>query len=340
MPGLFDQITLRGETFKNRVMVSPMCQYQADQDGFVTNWHKVHYGSLALGGPGLVMVEATAVEPRGRISDHDLGLWDDRHVDGLREIVEFAHQWGAKIGIQLAHAGRKADLDCEIVAPSAIRFSDRYQVPRELKVEELDDIVVKFREAAERAVRAGFDVVEIHAAHGYLLHQFLSPVSNQRSDNFGGTRENRLRFPLKVVQAVRRSVPESMPVFIRVSGSEYAENGYTMDDMVFYCQAFRAAGVDLIDVSSGGNLPIRPPKEYAGYQVPFAEAIRRGAGAPVAAVGMLEDPVLADSVIQEERADMVAIARGFLRDKHWALNAARQLQQPVEAPKPYVRAYL
>jgi NADPH2 dehydrogenase len=340
MPGLFDQITVRGETFKNRIMVSPMCQYQAEQNGFVNQWHKVHYGSLALGGAGLVMIEATAVEPRGRISDRDLGLWDDAHIDGLREIVEFAHQWGAKIGIQLAHAGRKADLDGEIVAPSAIRFSDRYQVPRELTVEELDQLVVKFHEAAKRAVRAGFDVVEIHAAHGYLLHQFLSPISNQRSDNFGGTRENRLRFPLKVVQAVRKAVPDSMPVFIRVSGSEYAEKGYTMDDMIFYCKAFHAAGADLIDVSSGGNLPIRPPKEYAGYQVPFAEAIRRGTGAPVAAVGMLDDPVLADSVIQEERADMVAIARGFLRDKHWALNAARQLKQAVEAPKPYVRAYL
>ncbi|WP_029420625.1 NADH:flavin oxidoreductase/NADH oxidase [Alicyclobacillus macrosporangiidus] len=338
MPELFDPITLRGVTLKNRVIVSPMCQYQAGPDGRVNDWHIVHYGSLALGGAGLMFVEATAVESRGRISERDLGLWSDEQVEGMARVVDFAHRWGTKIGVQLAHAGRKADLTESIVAPSAISFSERYQKPVALDEENLDAIEQAFAAAAKRAVRAGFDVIEIHAAHGYLLHQFLSPLSNRRTDAYGGSPENRLRFPLRVVRAVRAAVPEDMPVFIRVSGSEYSPDGYTMDDMILYCRAFLEAGVDVIDVSSGGNLPVAP-KAYAGYQVPFADAIKRATGAVVASVGMLDDPLMADSVVQEGRADMVAVARGFLRDKHWAHNAARRLNKPVSVPQPYQRAY-
>ncbi|GGI97072.1 oxidoreductase [Alicyclobacillus cellulosilyticus] len=336
---MFDPVSFRGLTLKNRIMVSPMCQYQAGPDGVATDWHFVHYGSLALGGAGLIMVEATAVESRGRISNRDLGLYDDRHVDGLRRMVAFVHSQGVRIGVQLAHAGRKADLAEPIVAPSAVRFSERYQVPHALTEAGLDEVEQAFAAAARRAVAAGFDVIEIHAAHGYLLHQFLSPISNLRTDAYGGSAAGRLRFPLRVVQAVRRAIPDDMPLFIRVSASEWDDRGFTLDEVIQFCQAFREAGVDLVDVSSGGNTP-SPPRVYAGYQVPFAQAIRERVKVPVAAVGLLDQPVLADAVIQEGRADLVAIARGFLRDKHWGHTAARALGHPVDPPRSYQRAYL
>lgn len=339
MPGLFDPLQVRGLTLANRIMVSPMCQYQANQDAKPTDWHVVHYGSLSLGGAALVMVEATAVESRGRISEHDLGIYNDEQADGLRRIVDFAHSHGTSIGLQLGHAGRKADLTEPIVAPSAIPFSDRYKEPASMSTKELDEVVEAFARAAGRAVRAGFDCVEIHAAHGYLLHQFLSPLSNRRTDEYGGSPENRVRFVLRVVEAVRRTVPTSMPVLIRVSGSEYADDGYSIGEMIHYCKRFVESGVDLIDVSSGGNLPTVPPRVYAGYQVPFAEAIRNGTGALVAAVGVLDEPVLADSVVQSERADLIAVARGFLRNPHWGHFAAVTLGKPVHPPKSYERAY-
>lgn len=339
MAGLFDEMTVHGLTLKNRIIVSPMCQYQANTDGSVTDWHTVHYGSMALGGAGLMMMEATSVESRGRISEHDVGIWHDDHIPGLAKIVEFAHKWDTKIGIQLGHAGRKADLKTEIVAPSAVSFSHRYQNPTALSKADIATVVQAFADAAERAVKAGFDMVELHGAHGYLIHQFLSPVSNVRTDEYGGSRENRVRFPIEVIAAVRQAVGQVMPIFLRVSGSEYADTGYSVDDMITYCQAFQAAGVDLIDVSSGGNLPTAPPAVYPGYQVPFADIIHRTVGIPVASVGMLEDPVLADHVIRSGRADMVVIGRGFLRDKHWAHNAAKALGHVVTPPKPYERAY-
>ena len=339
MPGLFDSLTVRGLSLANRIMVSPMCQYQAGPNGVATDWHFVHYGSLALGGAGLIMVESTGVESRGRISEMDLGLYTDEQTIELEKIVDFSHKHGVRIGIQLGHAGRKADVQEQIVAPSAIQFSSNYHTPKALELAQLDEIEVAFAAAARRAVEAGFDCVEIHGAHGYLLHQFLSPISNQRNDEYGGNRENRLRFPLRVVKAVRASVPDDMPVFIRISGSEYTDEGYSLDDVVYYCQEFRNAGVDLIDVSSAGNHPTVQPHVYAGYQVPLAEAIRAGAGGPVASVGVLDDAILADSIIQSERADLVAIARGFLRNKHWGHSAALALGKPVTPPKSYQRAY-
>lgn len=339
MPGLFDPMQVRGMSLRNRIMVSPMCQYQAGNDGKPTQWHVVHYGSLALGGAALLMVEATAVESRGRISERDLGLYNDEQAKSLADIVKFAHSQGTLIGVQLGHAGRKADVTESIVAPSSIAFSDKYKTPEAMSINDLNEVVDAFAAAAQRAVKAGFDCIEIHGAHGYLLHQFLSPISNQRADEYGGNAESRVRFPRQVVEAVRQAVPETMPVFIRVSGSEYADNGYSIEDMVYYCQQFKESGVDLIDVSSGGNLPIAPPSIYAGYQVPFAEVIRAGTGVPVASVGMLDDPVLADSVVQSGRADLIAIARGFLRDKHWGHYAALTLGKAVNPPKPYERAY-
>lgn len=339
MPGLFDPLEVRGLSLRNRIMVSPMCQYQALSDAMPTSWHVVHYGSLALGGAALVMVEATAVESRGRISERDLGLYTDQHVAALRGIVDFAHSQGTVMGVQLGHAGRKADLRESIVAPSALAFSSKYQTPQEMSVQQLEEVIEGFRQAAKRAVSAGFDCIEIHAAHGYLLHQFLSPISNQRADLYGSNREGRIRFPLQVVEAIREVVPETMPIFVRVSGSEYSEEGYSIDDMVYYCNRFREVGVDLIDVSSGGNLPTAPPNLYAGYQVPFAETIREGTGLFVASVGMLDDPVLADFIVQSGRADVIAVARGFLRNKHWGHHAAVTLGKPVHPPKPYERAY-
>jgi len=340
MAGLFDPIHIRGLELPNRIMVSPMCQYQADTTGEVNMWHTVHYGSLVLSGAALVCVEASAVESRGRISNRDVGIYDDKHIPALAEIVKFAHANGVKMAIQLGHAGRKADLQEEIVAPSALAFSERYKTPTALSESALQTIVEAFGQAAERAQQAGFDAIELHGAHGYLLHQFLSPVSNQRTDKYGGSVENRLRLPLQVVRRVREVMPAEMPLFIRVSGSEYSAAGYTMDEMIYFCSAFKQAGVDLIDVSSGGNLPVAPPNIYPGYQVPFAAAIRTGADVPVASVGILDNPILADAVIQEGRADVVAIARGFLRNKNWGHDAAIALKQPVQPPKPYERAYM
>lgn len=340
MAGLFDPIQLRGLELRNRIMVSPMCQYQALNDGTLTPWHTVHYGSLALGGAALLCVEASAVESRGRISNRDIGIYEDAHVPALAEIVDFAHTQGTKIAIQLGHAGRKADLMESIVAPSAIAFNERYKTPDVLTEVELEVIVYAFETAAKRAIRAGFDAIEIHAAHGYLLHQFLSPLSNRRTDAYGGTAENRLRFPLEVVRRVRQVLPDDMPLFVRVSGAEYSDDGYTMEDMIFFCRAFKEVGVDLIDVSSGGNLPIAPPNIFPGYQVPLADEIHRGADITVATVGILDNPLLADAVIQEGRADLIAIARGFLRNKNWGHDAALALKKPVYPPKPYERAYL
>jgi len=338
MTKLFEGIQLRDLSLKNRIMVSPMCQYQSDDTAEVKAWHEVHYGSLALGGAGLVMVEATAVEARGRITERDLGLYRPEHMDGLRKIVTFAHQQGAAMAVQLGHAGRKAAVSQDIVAPSSLRFSRHYKQPLEATPSQLQEIVEAFRQAAARAVEVGFDFIELHGAHGYLLNQFLSPISNQRKDEWGESRENRLRFPLAVVKAVRSAMPDSMPLCIRVSATEFSPEGYSMDDMIYYCRQFKAAGVDIIDVSGGGNTTAAPCV-YPGYQVQYAESIREGVGIPVIAVGLLDDARLAESVLQDNRADMIAIARGFLRNKHWALQAARDLNEPVLSPEPYKRAW-
>lgn len=339
MAQLFNPIKLRALELKNRIMVSPMCQYQAGADAVATDWHFVHYGSLALGGAALLMVESTAVEARGRITERDLGIYSDIHTEGLKRIVDFAHNQGIRVGIQLGHAGRKADVSSDIVAPSCVEFSDQYKRPHAVTLEQVEEIIEAFRVAARRAVEAGFDTIELHMAHGYLLHQFLSPLSNRRTDEYGGSRENRIKLPLEVVKVVRSAMPQTMPLFVRISGSEYSAEGYSLEDVVYYSTELKRAGVDLIDVSSGGNIPARPPHVFAGYQVPLAAAVRAGADIAVCAVGHLEDPVLANSVVSEGRADMVAIARGFLRDKHWAHQAARQLGVEVNPPVPYARAY-
>jgi NADPH2 dehydrogenase len=339
MAGLFDPITLRGMTVKNRIMMSPMCQYSVDTlDGHPNDWHYVHYVSRAVGGTGLIMIEMTDVHPDGRITDRDLGIWSDEHIPSFRRIVEACHQYGAKVGIQIAHAGRKAESESlRPQAPSAIPFSERFRVPHELTTDEVKELVEAFGKAAERAVAAGFDTIELHGAHGYLIHQFLSKLSNRRTDEYGEPE----RFAAEVIQTVRRRIPDDMPLLMRLSAVEYTEGGYTLEDTIERCRLFHELGVDAFDVSSGGESPVAPPIKTGvpGYQVPFAAAIREAVGVPVIAVGGLDDPKVAEMVLQNGQADMVAVGRAMLRDPYWANNAALALGRSHVLPQQYARAF-
>lgn len=339
MPSLFEGFEIKGLQVKNRIMMSPMCQYQANEDGTIAEWHYIHYGARAVGGVGLIMVEASGVESRGRITNRDVGIYSDDHIPGLKRIVGFCHTYGAKVAIQLAHAGRKSEVaDEPNVAPSAIAFSEKYRTPQELTASEIEKIVEAFGQAARRAVEAGFDTVEIHGAHGYLIHEFLSPLSNKRTDEYGGSQANRMRFPLEVIRRVKREIPDHMPLFMRVSASEYAAEGYSPEDMTDMVKQFKEEGVDMVDVSSGGNLPV-PPTHYPGYQVGFAEQIRNTIDMPVIAVGRLESAQLAEEVVRNQRADLVAVGRGLLRDPHWVKSAAVSLGVDLEMPGVYRMGY-
>lgn len=342
---LFEPLTLRGVRLRNRIMMSPMCQYLATEEGEATDWHLMHYGARAAGGVGLIMVEATAVEGRGRISRHDLGLWDDRQVEGIARLVRFCQAQGARMGVQLAHAGRKAWSPekgrgpAQPVAPSPLPFAADWVVPAELTLAEIDDVVEAFRTATARAADAGFDVVEIHAAHGYLLHEFMSPLSNHREDDYGGPPANRLRLPLRVLAAVREAWPGERPIFVRVSATDWLEGGIDVEEMVEMVRAFQEAGADLIDVSTGGlqqaPIPVGP-----GYQVPFAARIRHDAGIPTGAVGLITSPEQAEQILRSGQADLVVIGRELLRHPHWPLYAAHQLGVDMPWPGAYVRAKL
>ena len=355
--GLFSPFTLRSVTFPNRIAVSPMCEYSS-QDGFANDWHLVHLGSRAVGGAGLVMAEATAVTPEGRITPHDLGLWKDAHVAGLGRIVDFVHGQGARAGLQLAHAGRKASMTRpwdasaagehlllpaeggweQVVAPSAIAFDAAYAQPIALNRKGIDEIILAFTAATRRALEAGFDVLEIHAAHGYLLHQFLSPLSNQRTDEFGGSFENRTRLTLNVVDAVRQQWPEELPLLIRISATDWAQGGWNPDESVKLASLLKNRGVDLIDVSSGGLVPGASIPVGPGYQVPFAERIRRESGMATGTVGMITSAEQADQIVRNGQADIVLLARELLRDPYWPLHAAIELKQSVTWPPQYLRA--
>ena len=356
MAELFTPVRLRGVTIRNRAWVAPMCQYSA-LDGVPNDWHLVHLGSFARGGAGLVLTEATAVSPEGRISPVDTGIWNDGQRDAWSRIVDFVHGQGATAGMQLAHAGRKASTrppfegrgpvpveegGWEAVGPSAVAFPGLAE-PRELTVAEIDQVVEDFARAAQRALEAGFDLLEIHAAHGYLMHQFLSPLSNQRQDEYGGSFDNRARLVLRVVDAVRSVVPDSMPLLVRLSATDWVEDGWTADDSVALARLLREAGVDLVDVSSGGNEPADIPVG-PGYQVTFARRIREEAGVPTGAVGLITEPKQAEDIIADGAADVVLLARAMLRDPHWALRAAHELGVPVgdgiDWPKQYLRASL
>lgn len=330
---------------RNRIAVSPMCQYSA-HDGVANEWHFVHYGSRAVGGAGLVILEATAVEPRGRISPHDVGLWDDGQAAPLERIVDFVHEHGGAAGIQLAHAGRKAGTarpweggtplprnegGWDVVGPSPIPFRPNFPVPHALSEKELDDIVQAFRQATVRAREARFDVVELHAAHGYLLHQFLSPLSNRRDDEYGGNLDNRLRFPLRVAAAVRDVWPERLPVFVRVSATDWVDGGWDVEQTVQFSRKLRQLGVDLIDVSSGGNVPDAKISVGPNYQVDFAHTIRQQAGIATGAVGLITEPVQAEEIVKREQADLILMGRELLRNPYWPLQAAAELRYEASA---------
>jgi 2,4-dienoyl-CoA reductase-like NADH-dependent reductase (Old Yellow Enzyme family) len=352
MTHLFSELPLRGVSLTNRIGVSPMCQYSC-VDGFANDWHFVHLASRAVGGAGLVFTEAAAVTAEGRISPQDLGVWTEAHFAPLERITDFLNRQGAVAGIQLAHAGRKAstqrpwdgnggaaesDGGWKPVGPDTTPFSKSYPVPRALGIDEIHATQQVFRIAAERAWRAGFRVIEIHAAHGYLLHEFLSPLSNHRSDLYGGTFENRTRFLRETVSAVRGGLPESCPLFVRISATDWAEGGWDIDQSVELSRLLKPLGVDLIDCSSGGNIDGAKIPVGPGYQTGFAARIRREAGIAVATVGMITDSAQADHAIRTGQADMVLLARELLRDPYWPLRAARELGHNAPWPVQYVRA--
>jgi 2,4-dienoyl-CoA reductase-like NADH-dependent reductase (Old Yellow Enzyme family) len=353
MAHLFDPLTIRDLKFANRVFVSPMCEYSS-RDGYANDWHFVHLGSRAVGGAGLVMTEATAVLPDGRISPQDLGIWRDEHIEPLAPIVRFIHEQGSAAGMQLAHAGRKASTrrpwegsgtvpEAEggwkkVVAPSAIPFADNYPMPQALTHEGIQEIVSAFAGAARRACDAGFRVIEIHAAHGYLIHEFLSPLSNRRDDDYGGSFKNRTRLCREIVSAVRSSWPKGAPLFVRISCTDWVDGGWTIEESIELARRLKELGVDLIDCSSGGSVPHAEIPVGPGYQTPFAQQIRREAEILTGAVGMITSPVQAEHIIGTEQADAVVIAREFLRDPYWPLRAARELEQSISWPVQYLRA--
>jgi 2,4-dienoyl-CoA reductase-like NADH-dependent reductase (Old Yellow Enzyme family) len=350
MSRLFEPLTLRGVTARNRIWVAPMCQYSA-VDGMPDDWHLVHLGARAVGGAGVVLTEATAVSPEGRISPQDTGIWDDAQAQAWARVVAFVQAQGALAGVQLAHAGRKAsarrpwegrgfvapeDGGWTPVGPSPLAFPGLAE-PAELDEEGIGKVRADFVAATRRALAAGFDVVELHAAHGYLLHEFLSPLSNQRTDGYGGDLAGRMRLVLEVVEDVRAVWPQDRPLLLRISASDWTDGGWTVEDSVALAKEAAARGVDLVDCSSGGNVLAKIPVE-PGYQVPFASQVRSGAGVPTGAVGLITDPQQAEQVLADGHADVVLLARELLRDPHWPLRAARELGVDVTWPVQYERA--
>lgn len=351
MAHLFSPLQIRGITFKNRIAVSPMCQYSCI-DGFATDWHLVHLGSRAVGGAALIIAEATAVSPEGRISPGDLGIWKDDHIAPLQKIAGFINQQGAVAGIQLAHAGRKAsrtepwngnlainekDGGWQTVAPSAISFSND-NMPSSMNVEQIKGVIDDFKGAAQRALSGGFKVIEIHAAHGYLINEFLSPLSNSRTDQYGGVFENRIRVLLEIIAVIRAVIPEDFPLFVRISASDWKEGGWTIEDSVALARILKTSGVDLIDCSSGGLVPDAKIPAAPGYQVPFAETIRNQTGMLTGAVGIIVTALQAEEIITGGKADIVLLAREFLRNPYFPLHAARELNQEIAWPVQYERA--
>lgn len=352
MAHLFEPLKLRDITLANRIGIPPMCQYSA-RDGMAADWHFVHYGSRAVGGAALMIIEATAVTAEGRISQGDLGIWDDKHVEPLARIADFSKVQGCVPAIQLAHAGRKASVGLgwqaqntlsereggwRIVAPSPVTFGDNYAVPDELDEAGIGEVIARFSSGARRAFDAGFDAVEIHAAHGYLLHQFLSPLSNRRTDAYGGSFENRTRLVREVVTAVRAEWPERLPLLIRLSATDWVEGGWSAEETVELCRVLKGFGVDLVDVSSAGLVPTAKIPAGPGFQTEFAAKIRREAGINTAAVGLITSPAQADHIIRSGQADMVLVGREVLRNPYWPMSAAQALGHATAWPLQYLRA--
>jgi 2,4-dienoyl-CoA reductase-like NADH-dependent reductase (Old Yellow Enzyme family) len=352
MSKLFSKLKLRDVEFRNRVFVSPMCQYSSD-NGLPTEWHHVHLGSRAVGGAGLVMVEATAVSAEGRISPLDSGIWSDAHTAAFAPIARFIKEHGAAAGIQIAHAGRKASTDApwnggksvlpaaggwQTIGPSPVPFSATMPSPRQMSKEDIDAVAAQFVAAAHRAQAAGFVVLEMHMAHGYLLHEFLSPLSNRRTDDFGGALANRMKVPLRVAREVRAAWPAHLPMFVRISATDWADGGWDLEQSIALARELKTIGVDLIDCSSGGLVPGAQIPVEAGFQVPFAQAIRQKAAIATGAVGLITEAKQAEQIIAEEKADVVFLARQMLRDPYWPLHAAAELGVDVPWPKQYERA--
>lgn len=349
---LFSPLRLRERVFRNRIFVSPMCQYSA-VDGIPTDWHLVHLGSRAIGGAALVMTEATAVSPEGRISPFDTGIWSPEQAESFRNIAGFIRRNGAVAGIQIAHAGRKASTDVpwrggkplgpgnggwQPIAPSPVPFSEGYAVPREMTEAEMERVRNAFAAAARHGREAGFEVVEVHMAHGYLLHEFLSPLTNRRTDACGGSLENRLRFPVSVARAVREEWPDRLPVFVRVSATDWVEGGWDLPQTIALARELKRIGIDMVDCSSGGAVPDAKIPAGPGFQTPFAAAVRREAGIATGAVGLITEPAQAEQIVSAGLADAVMIGREFLRDPYWPLHAARSLGVDIPWPSQYERA--
>ena len=352
MSKLFSPLKIRDVELKNRIAVSPMCQYSSE-DGMPTDWHLVHLGSRAVGGAALVIAEATAVSPEGRISPDDAGIWDEKHVIANTRITSFINSQNAVPGIQLAHAGRKASTfspwkgsgkvnenegGWQTIAPSAIPFAENYPMPKEMSKDDIQMVIDQFRKAAERSVKAGFKVIEIHMAHGYLMHEFLSPKSNQRKDEYGGKLENRCRLSIEVAKAVREVIPGGMPLFVRISATDWINDGWDIEQSVQLCKWLKETGVDLIDCSSGGNINKVSIPAGPGYQIPFSEKIKKEAGILTSGVGLITSPEQAEQIIKNGQADLVELARQMLRDPYWPLHAAKQLNVDVYWPNQYLRA--
>ncbi len=352
MSFLFSPLKIRGIELRNRIVMSPMCMYSAE-NGYPNQFHIIHYATRAYGGAGLIFIEATAVEERGRISINDLGIWSDEHAEAFAPLIKACKEAGAKVGIQLAHAGRKAE-DCpgwerakkkkrgskNSIAPSSIPFGKNWEIPKELTKEDIEEVKKAFIKGAERAVNAGFDIVEIHSAHGYLLHEFLSPLSNKRKDEYGGSFENRTRLLKEIIRDVRKVIPDSMPLFVRISAVDWIEGGWSIDDSVNLAKELKEEGVDVMDCSSGRIIEKERINEYPGFQVPFAERIKREAGIRTMAVGMINSLEQAEDIVGNGRADLVAFGRKFLRDPYFPLRWSKRLNIDNLIPWQYKRGFL
>ncbi len=352
MSKLLSPLTIKDITFRNRIAISPMCQYSA-VDGFANDWHLVHYGSRAIGGAGLIIQEATGVSPEGRISPGDLGIYKQEHIEKLKQITSFIHEYGAVAGIQLAHAGRKAGCakpwdggkqlnvnegGWQTISASALAYNPEDNAPKELDLNGINKVIDDFKIAAQRSLKAGYKVVEIHAAHGYLIHQFLSPLSNHRTDNYGGSFENRIRLLLEIVKAVQSEWPENLPLFVRISATDWAEGGWNVDEAVQLSHILKQNGVDLIDCSSGGMVPYQKIVLGPGYQVALAEQIKKETGTLTGAVGLITDALQAEEILEKDQADFILIARASLRDPYFALHAAHELGDDIKWPLQLMRA--
>ncbi len=352
MSELFSPLKIRDINFKNRIFVSPMCQYSSNE-GLPGDWHLVHLGSRAIGGAALVMTEATAVSPEGRISAADAGIWNKEQTEAYMRITEFIKSNGAVPGIQIAHAGRKASTQIpwlgsgsikeknkswQTIAPSNIPFDNSYPLPKEMDSDDLSKVKLQFKEAVNRALEAGFEIIEIHMAHGYLLHEFLSPLSNKRNDEYGGSLENRMRFPCEVTEIIRSVVPERLPLFVRISATDWAEGGWDLKQSIVLAGKLKTQGVDLIDCSSGGLVPNVKIPVKPNYQIPFAEAIRNKTGILTGGIGLITKPEQAEEILLEGKADVISLAREFLRDPYWPLHAAEVLHADIKWPEQYLRA--